>query len=62
LQGRPRLKVSGTNDTLSLVADPKNPAAYEAAKKAGHAVTIQGVMVPGKDLKSPVPLQVDEVK
>jgi copper chaperone CopZ len=63
LQGRFQLKVSGTKDTLPLVADPKNPVAYsEAATKAGQTVVIQGVMVPGKNLKTPVPLQVGQVK
>jgi hypothetical protein len=63
VQGRLQLKVSGTKDTLPLVADPKNPAAYrEAVKKPGQIVTAQGVMVPGKDLKAPVPLQVGQVK
>jgi copper chaperone CopZ len=63
LQGRLQLKVSGTKDILALVADPKNPAAYrEVPKKLGQTVTIQGVMVPGKDLKALVPLQVGQVK
>lgn len=61
--GRPELKVSGTKDTLALVADPKNPAAYsEATRKFGQAVTIQGVMVPTKDIKAPVPLQIGQVQ
>jgi copper chaperone CopZ len=61
--GRLQLKVSGTNDVLNLVPDPKNAAAYDdTAKKVGQAVVIQGVMVPGKDLKALVPLQVDQVK
>src|SRR5947208_1647007 len=50
-QGRLQLKVSGTEDILDVVTDPKNPNAYgEAAKEVGQAVVIQGVMVPGKDL------------
>ena len=61
--GRLQLKVSGTKDTLDLTRDPKNAAAYNAAaEKAGQTVVIQGVMVPGKDLKAPVPLQVGQVK
>jgi len=63
VQGRLQLKVSGTKDILALVADPKNAAAYsEAPKKLGQSVTVQGVMVPGKDLKAAVPLQVGQVK
>jgi copper chaperone CopZ len=61
--GRLQLKVAGTNETLMLAADPKNPAAYsEVPKKLGQTVIIQGVMMPKKDLKTPVPLQVLEVK
>ena len=61
--GRLQLKVAGTQDTLALVADPKNPGGYsEASQKMGQTVTIQGVMMPGKDFKSTVPLQVSQVK
>src|SRR3954470_7815822 len=61
--GRLQLKVSGTKDTLDLTPDPKNATSYKAAtEKAGQTVVIQGVMVPGKNLKALVPLQVIEVK
>ena len=61
--GRLQLKVSGTRDVLDLARDPKNAAAYEAAaKKLGQTVVIQGVMVPGKDLKAMTPLQINQVK
>jgi len=63
VQERLQLTVSGTKDILALVADSKNTAAYsEAPKKLGQSVTVQGVMVPGKDLKAAVPLQVSQVK
>jgi copper chaperone CopZ len=62
-QGKPVLNVLGTNDTLALVADPKNPAALaDAVRKPGQTVTLQGVMMPGKDFKVPVPLQVVQAK
>jgi copper chaperone CopZ len=62
-EGHVQLKVSGTKDILLLVADPKNPGAYgDASKKLGQSVTVQGVMVPGKDLKKATPLQVNQVK
>lgn len=62
-QGRLELKVSGTKDVLALVADPKNATSVsDASKKLGQTVIIQGVMVPGKDLKSAAPLQVSQVK
>ncbi|MBV8827967.1 MAG: heavy-metal-associated domain-containing protein [Acidobacteriaceae bacterium] len=61
--GRLQLKVSGTKDVLNLAPDPKNAAAYnDAAKKAGQSVVVQGAMMPGKDLKALVPLQVIQVK
>lgn len=62
-QGHVQLKVSGTKDILMLATDPKNPDAYsEASKKLGQSVIVQGVMVPGKDLKAATPLQVSQVK
>jgi hypothetical protein len=61
--GRLQLKVSGTKDVLNLAPDPKSAAAYnDAAKKVGQSVVVQGVMMPGKDLKALVPLQVSQVK
>jgi copper chaperone CopZ len=63
VNGALELKVSGTKDTLPLVADAKNAAAFgEASKKVGQLVVVQGVLVPAKNLKAPVPLQVDGVK
>ena len=62
VQGQLELNVSGTKDILALVADPKNPGAYkEAANKPGRAITIRGAMLPDKNLKVPVPLQVSQV-
>ena len=61
--GRLQMKVSGTKDVLNLAPDPKNAAAYnEAAKKLGQEVVVQGVMMPGKDLKALVPLQITQMK
>jgi copper chaperone CopZ len=63
VNGQLRLNVSGTKETLTLVANPKNPTAYsEASKKLGQTVIVQGVMDPGKDLKAPVPLHVGQVE
>ena len=62
-EDRLQLKIPETNETLVLIPDPKNTAVYaEAAKKSGQVTVIQGVMTPGKDLKSSVPLQVIQVK
>jgi hypothetical protein len=58
-----QLKISGTKDVLDLAADPKNTGAYdEAGKKVGQSVIVEGVMLPGKDLKAAVPLQIREVR
>jgi copper chaperone CopZ len=57
------LKVSGTNQIIALARDPKNGTAYAGAtKRVGQTVIVQGTMMPGKDLKAPVPLQVHEIK
>lgn len=61
--GHLRLKVSGTQETLALVADPKNANPYtEATRRLGQTVVFQGVMEPGKDLRALVPLQIGQVK
>jgi copper chaperone CopZ len=63
VNGALQLKISGTKDTLPLAADAKNAAAFgDASKKIGQTVVVQGVLVPAKDLKASVPLQVGEVK
>jgi copper chaperone CopZ len=63
VDGQLLLKVSGAKETLKLAANPKNPTAYgEAQNKLGQTVIVQGVMEPGKDLKSTVPLRVGQVK
>ncbi len=60
--GRLQLKVSGTKEVLDLAPDPKNASAYsDAARKVGQFVIIHGVMMPSKDLKALVPLQVGQV-
>jgi copper chaperone CopZ len=62
-QTKLQLKVSGTKDVIDLVADPKNPAPYsEAGKKIGQSIVVQGVMVPGKDLKATIPLQITALR
>jgi copper chaperone CopZ len=63
VNGALQLKVSGTKDTLPLAADAKNPAAYgDASKRVGQTLVVQGVMVPAKDLKAAVALQVGQMK
>ncbi|MBV9226885.1 MAG: heavy-metal-associated domain-containing protein [Acidobacteriaceae bacterium] len=62
-QGHVQLKVTGTKDTLMLAADPKNAGAYsDASQKLGQSIIVQGVMMPGKDLKAATPLQISQVK
>ncbi len=63
MQGHLQLRVTGTKDTIVLAPDPKNPGPYsEVSKKLGQGVTVEGVMVPGKDLKLGTPLEVHQVK
>ena len=62
-QGHIQLKVTGTKDILDVIPEPAHPAVYsQISKKIGQTVTLNGVMIPGKDLKAPVPLQVQEIK
>lgn len=61
--GTLHLKVSGTKNILPLTADANSPIGFaDASSKAGQTVVIQGVMVPGKDLKAIVSLKVGQVK
>ncbi len=63
VKGNLQLKVLGTKDTLPLMADPKNATIYgDASKQIGRTVIVQGVMVPAKDLKTFVPLQMGGMK
>ena len=62
-QGHIQLKVTGTKDILDVIPEAAHPAVYsQISKKIGQTVTLNGVMIPGKDLKAPVPLQVQEIK
>jgi hypothetical protein len=54
-KGQTKLKITGTNEVLDLVADSKNAAAYKTAEsKLGQTVTIEGIMMPIKNLKAAV--------
>ncbi|PYT14615.1 MAG: hypothetical protein DMG59_16705 [Acidobacteria bacterium] len=54
---RARFKVTGTNQSYDLAADPEAPRAMdEVAKTAGNIVTIKGKLMPPKDTKTPVPI------
>jgi copper chaperone CopZ len=60
--GSLQFQISGTNEVIPVIADPKHPAAYqEAVQRVGQDVTLEGVMIPGKNLKAPAPLQVHRV-
>jgi copper chaperone CopZ len=62
-KGQMKLKITGTNEVLDLVADSSNAAAYKTAEsKLGQTVTIEGVMMPVKNLKTPVPLEVRRIQ
>jgi len=63
VQGQMKLKVSGTNGVLALTQDPKSQAAFRTAEsKSGQTAIVQGVMVPLKDFKTPVPLEVLQIQ
>ena len=54
-----KLKVSGTNQVFDLAPDPKNPKAVdEVSAQTAKTLTVQGILIPPKDSKVPVLLQV----
>ncbi len=55
-----QLKVTGAGVVLSLKGGAN--ALQEAAKQNGHTVIAEGSLVPGKDLKVVVPLDVRSIK
>jgi copper chaperone CopZ len=60
---KPQLKIPETGEVIPLTADPKKSEAYQSAgKQIGQTVVIRGIMNPAKDLKTVVPLVVEEVK
>jgi copper chaperone CopZ len=62
-QGKPQLKVTGTSQVLALSVDPKNADLQSAVhRRLGQTAALEGIMMPAKDFKAPVPLQVTNVK
>jgi|ERR1035438_7597374 copper chaperone CopZ len=57
---QPQLRVTGTDLVLDLKAEPK--LLDEAKRHVGNAMTLEGTLMPGKDPKSPVPLEVREIR
>jgi hypothetical protein len=56
---RGTFKVTGTSQRYGLAADPEAPSIMnEVAKHSGNTVTIEGRLIPAKDVKSHVPLLV----
>ena len=53
---KPQLKISGSNEMIALTG------AVAKAGMPGSTVSLQGVMVPGKDLAAAVPLEVRGVQ
>ena len=54
-----KLRVTGTNQLFDLAPDPKSPKAFDEIKaQIGKTITVQGTLTPGKNVKTPVPLQV----
>jgi copper chaperone CopZ len=57
---RPQLRVTGTDLVLDLKAEPK--LLDEAKRHVGNGVTVEGTLMPGKDPKGPVPLEVRTIR
>jgi copper chaperone CopZ len=57
---QPQLKVTGTDLLLDLKAEPK--LFDELKRQVGNGVTVEGTLIPGKDPKSPVPLEVRSIR
>jgi copper chaperone CopZ len=58
-----QLRITGTNEVYSLLADPKAPNAMDELRRhAGKTVTVEATLQPGKDSKMAVPLIVTGVK
>lgn len=55
-----QLKVTGTSEVLSLTGEAST--LQEAAKQNGNTVIAAGSLVPGKDVKVAVPLDVRSIK
>ena|SRR6478672_9907346 len=54
-----QLKVSGTNRVYDLIADPKRAKALDEVRLlSGKTITLEGTLVPGKDVTSTVPIRV----
>lgn len=50
-------------EVIALAVDPKDADASAAAgKQIDRVAVLRGVMMPGKDFKAAVPLQIGEVK
>jgi copper chaperone CopZ len=58
-----QLKVSGTGVLIAVVPDATSPSVYQDRNRyTGHQVIVRGVMNPGKDFNSPVPLQITGIE
>jgi len=56
----PKLKVAGTDEKFDLKGDPKILEA--AGIQGGKIIIVDGNIVPAKDVKTPVPLEVKEIR
>jgi len=55
-----KVKVAGTDEEFDLRGEPK--ILNVPKSEAGKIVAIEGNIVPGRDLKAPVPLEVKEIR
>jgi hypothetical protein len=52
--------IAGGDEEFDLKSDSRVPVLQKS--QAGKILTLEGNLVPGKDLKAPVPLEVKEVR
>lgn len=56
----PQLQVTGTNQLFELKGAA--PVLAEVKRGAGHSVIVKGSLLPGKDVKQPVPLDIRAIQ
>jgi hypothetical protein len=57
-----KLRVTGTNRIYDLARDSENPKAVdEVQTQSGRTITIEGRLIPSKDLKSRIPMLVQRL-
>src|SRR5215813_850077 len=55
-----QMKVTGSNEVFDL--KPTSAIAQQLKAAAGRTLTVEGVLTPGKDTRTPVPLEVQALR